>query len=422
MRIAMLGPFGLHPKQTMRSRALGLARPLVVRGHTVRLLMPPWETPDEAGRTWAEDGVELRYVPLRGGVPGITRALLRETLAWRPDVVHAFKPKAYSGLAAEWLWRFYRDRLRLVVDTDDWEGAGGWNDLAPYGPLPKRFFARQERYGLTHAHAVTVASRTLESLVWSLGVARDRVVYVPNGPGIPLRVISPDERDAARARLGLGERPAVLVYSRLFEFDTARLVAVLAGVRDAVPDVAVLLVGAGLFDADSARFREQLAAAGLLDAVVDAGWVALDELPATLAAADVGLYLMDDTLLNRAKCPVKLADMLAAGVPVVAEGVGQVTEYVREGRTGVVCESGDVVGLVKGVVALLAAGEQRGGGAGGEEARGSGGAGERGRREATQADVQERFGWERLAAVLEPVYDITNQVTGSSESGGRPPH
>jgi glycosyltransferase involved in cell wall biosynthesis len=352
----------------------------------------------------------LRYVPLRGGAPGITRALIRETLAWRPDVVHAFKPKAYSGLAAEWLWRFHRQRVRLVVDTDDWEGAGGWNDLAPYGPLSKRFFARQERYGLTHAHAVTVASRTLESLVWSLGVARERVVYVPNGPGIPLSDVTAEERAAARARLGLGGRPTLLVYSRLFEFDTARLVAVLAGVRAAVPEVAVLLVGAGLFDADSDRFRQQLASAGLLEAVVDVGWVALAELPATLAAADVGLYLMDDTLLNRAKCPVKLADMLAAGVPVVAEAVGQVTEYVRDGRTGVVCGSGDVVGLVKGVVELLAAGEQ-----------GSRGAGGQGRwREAARADVRERFGWEKLAGDLEPTYSIT--VAASSESGGRPPH
>ena len=385
MRIAMLGPFGLHPKQTMRSRALGLARPLVARGHAVRLIMPPWETPDEADRTWAEDGVELRYVPLRGGAPGISRALVGETLAWRPDVVHTFKPKAYGGLAAEWLWRFHRERLRLVMDTDDWEGAGGWNDLAPYGPLSKRFFARQERYGLTHAHAVTVASRTLESLVWSLGVARERVTYVPNGPGIPLRDITADERAAARARLGLGRRPTLLVYSRLFEFDTARLAAVLAGVRAAVPDVAVLLVGAGLYDADSARFRDQLAAAGLLAAVVDVGWVALAELPATLAAADVGLYLMDDTLLNRAKCPVKLADMLAAGVPVVAEEVGQVTEYVRDGRTGVVCASGDVGGLVGASVALLRAGEQE-------------------RRAAARADVGARFGWEGLAGRVEEVY------------------
>ncbi len=391
----MIGPFGLHPKQTMRSRALGLARPLAARGHAVRLIMPPWETPDAADRTWAEDGVELRYIPLQGGTAGIARRLAREALAWRPDIVHCFKPKGYSGLAAEWLWRFHRGRVRLIMDSDDWEGAGGWNDVAPYTPLQKHFFARQERYGLTHAHAVTVASRTLQSLVWSLGTPPAKVAYVPNGPGIPLRDVTPAERAAARERLGIGARPAVLVYSRLFEFDTARLAAVLAGVRAAVPDVVVLLVGAGLYAADSARFREQLAAAGLLEAIIDVGWVELAELPATLAAADVGLYLMDDTLLNRAKCPVKLADMLAAGVPVVAEAVGQVSEYVRAGRTGALCATGDVGGLVAATVEMLKdAGEQ---GSRGEREM---------KRQAARADLRERFGWEGLSRIVEDVYAV----------------
>lgn len=385
----MIGPFGLHPKQTMRSRALGLARPLVRRGHEVRLFMPPWDTPDEAGRSWNEEGVELRYVTLGGGTPAITRRLVSEVLAWRPDVVHSFKPKAYSGLAAEWLWRLHRGRVRIVMDTDDWEGAGGWNDIAPYTPLQKRFFARQERWGLTHAHAVTAASRTLESLAWSLGTPRERVHYIPNGPGIALEQVSDVERAASRARLGLGERPGVLVYSRLFEFDTDRLVAVLAGIRAAVPDVLVLLVGAGLYEADNARFREQLAGAGLTEAVVDAGWVALEDLPATLTAADVGLYLMDDTLLNRTKCPVKLADMLVSGVPVVGESVGQVAEYVRDGRTGALRATGDVAGLVSAAVALLQDVEERG-------CRGA----------AARRDVLERFSWERLAGIAEAAYGI----------------
>lgn len=388
MRIAMIGPFGLHPKQTMRSRALGLARPLVARGHDVRLFMPPWDTPDEAGRMWNEDGVELRYVPLGGGTLGIARRLVDETLAWRPDVVHCFKPKAYSGLAAEWLWRFYRHSVRLIIDTDDWEGAGGWNDIAPYTPLQKRFFARQERWGLTHAHAVTVASRTLESLVWSLGMPRERVTYIPNGPGITTRPITTEERAATRARLGLGDRPTVLVYSRLFEFDTARLVAALSGIRAAVPDFAVLLVGAGLYEEDSARFREQIIGAGLQEAFVETGWMALEELPPALAAADVGLYLMDDTLLNRTKCPVKLADMLVAGVPVVGEAVGQVTEYIRDGRTGALCPSGDVAGLVAAVAGLLRDPEKR-----------------RHWGAAAREDALQRFGWEGLAERLGEVYE-----------------
>ncbi|MBE2225334.1 MAG: glycosyltransferase, partial [Anaerolineae bacterium] len=88
MRIAMVGPFGFHPNKTMRSRALGLARPLSAQGHTVQIFMPPWHTPDKADQTWQEDGVTLRYVPLKGGTPGITRQLVHELLTWQPDVVH----------------------------------------------------------------------------------------------------------------------------------------------------------------------------------------------------------------------------------------------------------------------------------------------------------------------------------------------
>ena len=391
MRIAMIGPFGLHPKSTMRSRALGLARPLVDRGHEVTLIMPPFHTPEEADRTWTEAGVTLRYVSLDGGLLGTTRAMIAETRALQPDIVHSFKPKAYSGLVAWWLWQFHRNEIGLVTDTDDWEGWGGWNDSAPYSAAQKRFFAWQERWGLTHAHAVTVASRTLEERTRALGMRPDRVTYLPNGPGIDLRPITPDERAAVRATLGLGDRPTVLVYSRLFEFDTARLVDVLAYVRRAAPDLAVLFVGAGLYDDDSARFREQLAAADLTDAVVDIGWTALADLPATLAAGDVGLYLMDDTLLNRAKCPVKLADMLAAGVPVVGEAVGQVTETIRDGETGWVRPTGDAEGIAAAMVGLLANPTERG----------HMGA-------AARADMLDRFNWDVLAGQLEAVYQAVS--------------
>ena len=352
MRIAMVGPFGLHPNKTMASRALGLARPFIQQGHAVKLFMPPWQTPDEADKSWQEDGVELGYVPLAGGVLGITRRMVREILDWQPDVVHCFKPKAYSGLVAWWLWHFHRRQLRLFVDSDDWEGWGGWNDLAPYSPLQKQFFAWQEQWGMRHCHGLTVASRTLQSLAWGAGVPPERVVYLPNGAGIQTFKTSKVSKTSEICQ-HLGQRPVLLLYSRLFEFDTARLVAILRGVKTAVPDLAILTVGAGLYAEDAAAFREQITAVNLQDAFVEAGWVDVDELPALLACADVGIYLMDDTLLNRTKCPVKLADMAALGIPVVGEDVGQVSEYVRNGRSGLLRSSGDIDGLAADLVHLL---------------------------------------------------------------------
>jgi glycosyltransferase involved in cell wall biosynthesis len=87
--------------------------------------------------------------------------------------------------------------------------------------------------------------------------------------------------------------------------------------------------------------------------MVEVGWVKEDILPDTLAAADVGLYLMDDTLLNRTKCPVKLADMAYIGLPVVAESVGQVTEYIKHEQTGLLTPSGDIEGFSSAVINLL---------------------------------------------------------------------
>ena len=153
LRIVMLGPFGLHPKGTMRARALPAARMLAARGHTVEVVMPPWHTPDEAGRAWRDElsGVGVRYVSLRASrAPGVGHALVARRLAdaateLAPDVVHLFKPKAYSGLAGVLLRVRQRlgGRFRLVVDTDDWEGRGGWNDLEPYPRVMRAFFAWQ---------------------------------------------------------------------------------------------------------------------------------------------------------------------------------------------------------------------------------------------------------------------------------------
>lgn len=343
-RIAMLGPFGFHPKKTMRARAFRLARALAQRGHSVAMWMPPWNTPDEAGRAWQEDGVAITYIHLSGGVVGITHRLIQAALAWQPDVVHCFKPKAYSGLAAWRLWHTHRRRLRLVMDSDDWEGWGGWNDREAYPRLAKHFFAWQERWGMRHCHALTVASRALETLAWGLGVPRQQVVYLPNGPGIEPPPFTPRPPRP---------HPTLLLYSRFFEFDIQRLVAVLVQAQRQLPDLRIQVVGESLEVADGARLHALLAQAGLLDRVENAGWVAETDAPSLISQADLGLYLMDDTLLNRTKCPVKLADMLSVGLPVVAEAVGQTPEYIRHGETGWLSPSGDVAGLVEGIITLL---------------------------------------------------------------------
>ena len=399
MRIAMIGPFGLRPKGTMSARALPLARELAKRGHAVKVLMPPWHTPNEEARRWQEDGVHLEYVALGPNVPGlshlaVTCRLLWKALDWRPDVVHCFKPKAYAGLVAWALWQMRRlglTRARLVVDEDDWEGPGGWNELEPYTAIMRGFFRWQERWGLCHNDAVTVASRALQSLTWSLGVPPDRVHYVPNGGAR----IGLGNQTSIEAQHALGDGPMLLLYTRFFEYNVARILEVLNQVVQAIPGTRLLVVGQGLYARDDRRFDQLVAERGLGEQVQRVGWGkdVEERLVDYFSLADVALYPMDDTLINRTKCAVKLVDLLWAGVPVVADAVGQNREYIVHGETGVLVDAGDATAMARAVIRLLRDNQRR-------RAMGA----------ASAAHMRAHFGWGVLVENLISGYEATHML------------
>jgi len=198
------------------------------------------------------------------------------------------------------------------------------NELLDYSAAERRFYAFQEQWLPPRVRGVTVASRMLEDIVIGIGIGRERVLYLPNcvddqPPGNGRRV---------RQKLGIpAEAPVLLLYTRFFEFSQEKLHHLFAELYRTLPEVRFLVVGKG-----RNREEEQLVTAsrdkGFAEALALAGWVEPAELPDYLAAGDVAIYPFADTLVNRAKCPAKLTELLRAGVPVVADRVGQIPEYL----------------------------------------------------------------------------------------------
>jgi glycosyltransferase involved in cell wall biosynthesis len=148
------------------------------------------------------------------------------------------------------------------------------------------------------------------------------------------------------------------------------------------------VIGKGLF-AEEKHLLGMARQTGLTGAVEYAGWVEPDALPNYLAQATLAIYPFDDTLVNRTKCAVKLLELLAAGMPVVAEAVGQNREMIRHGETGWLVSPGDVASFAEAVVGLLddASSRQRLG-------------------QAAARDVRERFRWGQLVETVEQAYGI----------------
>ena len=393
MNIVFVGPFGLHPKGTMSVRALPLARALVERGHCVTILIPPWDDPDRTGQRWLDSRVQVVNVSLPAGLPLLfeillTLSLVRQALALKPDVIHFFKPKAYAGLShwlCWWLRRVGIISTRLILDSDDWEQA--WNDKLPYPGWQKKLFTWQEQWGLRHADTVTVASRELENLVSQ--TRSGRIFYVPNGVlkkgrlNNPSSTVLPHE---VRTKWQLGQSPTILLYSRFLEFRLERIVNLVQQVAEQRPDARWLIIGQGLHGEDQV-LREQLAQANLTELVRFTGWLPIEQLAAHFQAVNVAIFPYDDTLINRTKCSVKLIDLLLAGLPVVADAVGQNCEYIQPGVSGVLIPAEDDATFAIALVDLLddQAKQHRLG-------------------QAATKQVRQNYDWAKLAEIAERAY------------------
>jgi glycosyltransferase involved in cell wall biosynthesis len=330
----MLGTFGFRPKATMSARALGMAQALIEHGWHATIATVPWDYPADAGRRWGDGEVDIintravRPVAWPLAVAEL-RGVAREV---QPHVIHLFKPKGYGDLAARSL-----SRLPVVVDMDDWEGDRGWNDLLPYGRLQRRLFNWQERTWPARAGAVTAASRTLVQRAVELGAAPERVVYVPNGlPAARFTELRSEPADLPEliAQLAEQQGPRVLVYTRFVEFGPEPLVHLLVSLTKGFPHARLVIAGRSA-DGNAEQTLERVARqAGVADRVSRLGWIDPAHLGAIARRCHVAVFPFEDTLVNRAKCSVKVLELLATGLPVVATAVGENRSYIRHGVTG----------------------------------------------------------------------------------------
>ncbi|MBU5615237.1 glycosyltransferase family 4 protein [Geomonas azotofigens] len=357
MKIVFIAPFGIRPKGTVIARMVPLAVELQKRGHEVVIVAPPYTNPESSGTVEVVRGVPVKNIVLGPkhkavAAPFLAWRLFRAALAETPDLVHLFKPKGYGGLSAMLQLCCERLGIRmppLFLDTDDWEGKGGMNDQVRYSAAERQLYAFQEQWLPQRVRGVTVASRMLEELHLQMGIARERLLYLPNC------VDDQPAGDGAKIRQRLGiaaDASVLLLYTRFFEFSQEKLHLIFAEARRRVPGVRFLVVGKGR-QGEEAQLVAAARTDGFEDALVMAGWVEPAELPDYLAAADLAIYPFADTLLNRCKCPAKLTELLRAGVPVVADAVGQIKEYIVPERGGVLCDPDDWRGMAERTVELL---------------------------------------------------------------------
>lgn len=350
MKVAWIAPFGLRAKGTVRARTLPLARALAARGVESRVLVPPWDSPADAGQSWEEGGVQVINVALGGGIPATVARLVRGALDFQPDVIHVVKPRAHAGLAQWALWQA-RPALRrpfaLALDVDDWEQA--WAEINHYAAPVARFLAWQEEWGIRHADGVSAASRRLEGRVQQYAPGTS-TLYLPNG--VDARLLERGQSPAPGAAAG---PPTVLYFTRFVEVSPDWLARFIDALYAQAPGVRLVIAGESLRPEGDRAFRAACTTrnSSAQYPPVWLGGVAPESVPGLYAAATCAVYPAADVPLQQAKCSVRLAGTLLHGVPVVASAVGEQAHYGADGAARLVPAEASPGEFAAAVVGLL---------------------------------------------------------------------
>ncbi len=128
----------------------------------------------------------------------------------------------------------------------------------------------------------------------------------------------------------------------------SHLVNAFADLYQRVPQARLLIVGDG---PQRDWLLAQLKQRGLQSAALLTGAVSPEIVPSLLASMDVAVAPYPEST-DFYFSPLKVVEYMAAGLPVVASGIGQINQLVEDGVTGLLCPPGDETALANALEQL----------------------------------------------------------------------
>ncbi|MDP8244228.1 MAG: glycosyltransferase family 4 protein [Candidatus Hinthialibacter antarcticus] len=321
-------------------RCMGFARELARQGHQVDLWTVSREW-NSSGCVEPLDGVRIWQTP-RWGRPGrhdggyalldnLARLASISIDQW--DVIHAFDHR--PNVLLPWflqrsLTRFSSQPPLFVSDWCDWWTEGGITTARRPFAWIDRLEQRIEVGSKQISDGVTVISSVLRERARSAGIEDERLLTLP--AGVMSDAFPVIEKQDARNQLGIASDKPLLGFIGYSLWDIQLLADLFAAVKEQRNDALLLAIGGGVEDSALQPLRERFQP----DAdVLLPGVIPFEQVPAYLAACDVLLLPLEDTLANRARVPNKLADYFASGRPVVASHVGETASLIKQHQAGI---------------------------------------------------------------------------------------
>lgn len=260
------------------------------------------------------------------------------------DLIIVSKPLPWAlfpGQAA----RFFFGK-KLIVDWDEHEQAimSRVTKFKPYLWLMSSI----EKQGIKMADGVVVVSPYLRDLALKWGVKKHRIAVVQNG--VDMSKFKSTKKPAdLKKKFKLKGKIVMFLGSLRPQFDLDLVFNAMKQVKKEVKDAQLVIVGGG---AHEKNLKKQAKEIGVADYVHFLGFQPYEDVPSFIKMADVVVAPNRDNDMNRSRSPVKIAEYMALGAPIVANSVGLVESMLADGA-GELVKSSSAKEMAEKIVLLL---------------------------------------------------------------------
>lgn len=264
------------------------------------------------------------------------RSLKQAALLHQPDVLY----ERYNLFLPAGVWLQKKLRLPMLLEVN----APIFSERSRYDGIKLKGLAQwSERYAWCGADYALPVTQVLGELVASAGVARHKIVVIPNGINLDRFPLN-NNREAAKQKLGLADKLVWGFTGFVREWHGLDGVIDLLARLDGKNEHLVI-VGDG---PHLTVLREKARRLGVDDQVTFAGIVARDGVADYVAAFDIALQ----PAVVAYASPLKIFEYLAMGCAIVAPAQPNIMEILRAGENALLFDPKDQFGLARAIETL----------------------------------------------------------------------
>jgi glycosyltransferase involved in cell wall biosynthesis len=269
-------------------------------------LVAPYADDAEMGMTVGSNS-RFRMIAGIGDLSKILKELIRDL-----DVVYVFKPCLGSGPCGFGIATI--KRVPVLLDVDDYVSSGSLIEKLLFKDLLVRALPIMAR-------TIVVASRELQRIYGAI-IRTEKVHYIPNSADLNIF-------DRSKIKSTSRNSPTFVWCGSIDSSGPCELmIRAFDKMRN---DSTLIIVGDGIAKPDVVRLVERL---GISKSVKFTGRLGRAMVPRILAASDVGLIPLRNTIHDRCKSPVKLFEYMAMELPTISVDYGEAAYVIRKAGCG----------------------------------------------------------------------------------------